>query len=160
MKLKKPCYGQIDAPRRWWQEADRRLRTLRFRPHRLDPCLYLSHRADGVLDGLICIHVDDLLGAGDPSSSSWKKRVVDLKRTFKFREWKDNQEALEFCGGEFNLKKGIHIRHANYVAKLKPISIDRHRKSQPELAITPSELKQLRTLLCSLQWPATHGSDA
>ena len=41
MLLHKPVYGQLDAPKRWYLEACRRLKSLGWRPHALDPCLWL-----------------------------------------------------------------------------------------------------------------------
>ena len=52
MRPKKLCYGQIGAPRRWWQEADRRLRALSFTPKRLDPCMHCAYQEDGTLCGI------------------------------------------------------------------------------------------------------------
>ena len=85
MLLVKPVYGQLDAPRRWYLEAVHRLRSLGLRQHILDPCTFLIYETDhedpyqpGVprpailgddrLCGMICLHVDDMLGAGDPNS--------------------------------------------------------------------------------------------
>lgn len=82
MLLKKPCYGQLDAPRRWFLEATRRLKQLGLRQHCMDPCLFMLYETDfpdepatssdlvvgtDRLCGLICIHVDDLLGTGCPN---------------------------------------------------------------------------------------------
>ena len=160
MLLNKPCYGQADAPRRWWMEADSRLKRLGLLPHPLDPCLYLSFDANTELDGMISLHVDDMLGAGDAAaegSPSWRQRITKLRLTFQFREWKDN-DSLEYCGAEIEVKSldgGFTLRHANYAKKLKPITIDKHRVSRVDAPVTEAELKQLRGLLCSLQWPAT-----
>ena len=41
MLLYKPCYSQLDAPRRWYLEATRRLTELKLVPHVLDPCSFL-----------------------------------------------------------------------------------------------------------------------
>ena len=38
--------GQLDAPRRWYLEAVRRLRALGLRQHVLDPCTFLIYEAD------------------------------------------------------------------------------------------------------------------
>ena len=46
MKLRKPCYGQLDAPRRWWMEATRRLLDLGLRRHPFDPCCFLAYTQD------------------------------------------------------------------------------------------------------------------
>ena len=43
MLLVKPVYGQLDAPRKWYLEAVRRLRSLGLRQHILDPCTFLVY---------------------------------------------------------------------------------------------------------------------
>ena len=40
MLLIKPVYGQLDAPKKWYLEATRRLTSLNWIPHPLDPCLW------------------------------------------------------------------------------------------------------------------------
>ena len=47
MLLHKPIYGQLDAPRRWFLEATRRLTSIGLRPHLLDPCAFPDLR-DGL----------------------------------------------------------------------------------------------------------------
>ena len=161
MLLNKPCYGQADAPRRWWMEADSRLQSIGLRPHRLDPCLYLSFNSKNKLDGLVVLHVDDMLGAGDEltdDNPSWRRRIAQLKSTFNFREWQNGQD-LEYCGAEITVHNietdGFSLRHSKYAKKLKPITIDKHRINKVTEPVNATELKQLRGLLCSLQWPAT-----
>ena len=83
MALIKPVYGQLDAPRRWWQEATRRLTQEGWVPHFL-----LHHRNDdGSSDpcGLIALHVDDMLGAGDGSCPTYIAAERRLKEVFDFR---------------------------------------------------------------------------
>ena len=41
MFLRKPVYGQLDAPRRWYLEAIRRLTSLGWKQRSLDPCAFL-----------------------------------------------------------------------------------------------------------------------
>ena len=112
MFLNKPCYGQIDAPRRWYLEAVRRLKSLGFRQHLLDPCCFLLYEedfedgkanptmnntlGDQRLCGLVCIHVADLLGAGNTESVVYNRVVDELKKTFNFREWKESKDQ-ETC---------------------------------------------------------------
>ena len=74
MFLYKPVYGQLDAPKRWFLEATRRLRNLGWLAHPMDPCLWRLYEppVDGAgprLVGLLCLHVDDMLGGGDPQSA-------------------------------------------------------------------------------------------
>ena len=83
MLLRKPCYGQIDAPRRWFLEATRRLIVIGLRPHILDSCAFLicitatdSSKCLGAerIVGMICIHVDDMLGV--PLKNRWCTRTL------------------------------------------------------------------------------------
>ena len=42
MKLVKPVYGAVDAPREWFLEATRRLKSCDFIVHPLDPCFFMA----------------------------------------------------------------------------------------------------------------------
>ena len=138
MLLKKPCYGQLDAPRRWFLDACRRLRGLGLRQHVLDPCAFLILEKDfGVTEfspgaigecglvGIICLHVDDLLGAGDGSSPTYQKIIHALKDTFTFREWHDG-ESLSYCGADIQRDaNGIKLHHTKYLQKIKPVTVSK-----------------------------------
>ena len=171
MLLKKPCYGQLDAPRRWFLEATRRLKQLGLRQHCLDPCLFMLYETDfpdepatspnlvvgpDRLCGLICIHVDDLLGTGCPDSVAYQKLEVRLKEAFNFREWHDT-EAMEYCGASLvQNDEGWKLSHENYYKKFKPITVDKNRGLDEPL--NAKDTTQLRGLLGSLQWPAVQSS--
>ena len=171
MLLKKPCYGQLDAPRRWFLEATRRLKQLGLRQHCLDPCLFMLYETDfpeepattdGLvvgsdrLCGLICIHVDDLLGTGCPSSTTYQKMEARLKEAFNFREWHDT-EAMEYCGANLHhTEEGWKLSHEHYYKKIKPITVDKNRGSTDPL--TAKDTTLLRGLLGSLQRPAVQSS--
>ena len=169
MLLKKPCYGQLDAPRRWFLEACRRLRGLGLRQHVLDPCTFLILEKDfGVTEfspgaigecglvGIICLHVDDLLGAGDGSSPTYQKIIHALKDTFTFREWHDG-ESLSYCGADIQRDaNGIKLHHTKYLQKIKPVTVSKGVGHEAELS--SREISNLRGLMGSLQWPAVQSS--
>ena len=79
LKVLKPSFGDVRAPRQWYGTADRvNQEELNFYRHKVDKCLYLSVREakDGdeearvfqssgtpyVVDGVLGVHVDDLIG--------------------------------------------------------------------------------------------------
>ena len=102
MFLYKPVYGQLDAPKRWFLEATRRLRNLGWLAHPMDPCLWRLYEppVDGAeprLVGLLCLHVDDMLGGGDPQSAVYVEAEAQLKTAFQFRTWQKD-ESFEYCG--------------------------------------------------------------
>ena len=175
MLLVKPVYGQLDAPRRWYLEAVRRLRGLGLRQHILDPCTFLVYEAvhggptgdpsepdvtflgSDRLCGMICLHVDDMLGAGDPTSDTYNKLLTELRKTFSFREWKDGSQ-LEYCGARIDrFEDGtLKLHHEEYLKKVKPLTISKHLG--PEAELDQREVTSLRGLLGAIQWPSVQSS--
>ena len=43
-RLKKPAYGMNDAPRRWWNKLDSKLRSYGLVPARADRCVYVCYK--------------------------------------------------------------------------------------------------------------------
>lgn len=146
MLLLKPCHGQIDAPRGWYLEAVERLIKMGLRQHALDPCAFLVFELDDSnydandpiyeivnsfgehrMVGIIIMHVDDLLGAGCYNNPRYQAVVEMLKHNFSFREWKEEQPVLEYCG--FKLEKiesgGRKLHETKYLEKMKPINYDK-----------------------------------
>ena len=158
MRLLKPLYGQADAPRAWFQVARRRLISCGYTPHPLDSCMFLLF--DGAnLVSAIGVHVDDLLGGGDESSSVYAKAKDDLKREFQFKHWTSDQETdtLEFCGCKLVKKGDAWVLHQqDYMAKVKPLTIQDSR--DPNRELNQKEVSGLRALLGALQWPSTQTS--
>lgn len=161
MLLKKPVYGQLDAPRRWYLEASRRLKSLGWTQHILDPCLLLLHHADAhgdpLLCGLIALHVDDMLGCGDQDDPFYIEAERALKTRFDFRTWETDEKPMEYCGVH-HIRDGFtwRLSQEQYLKKCKPMTI--HRGRQPEDEMTDHDRTQLRALLGSLQWPAVQSA--
>jgi len=93
--LKKPIYGQIDAPKRWYLEALRHLESLNWKRHQLDPCYFMLYD-ENVFKGdfpklvsILIVHVDDMLAAGDKSSATYVKAKHKLKEVFNFKIWQN-----------------------------------------------------------------------
>ena len=168
MKLIKPVYGQLDAPRKWYLEAVRRLKSLGFRQHCLDPCCFLLYETDHKdcsgdgtptdhllgpekLCCIICLHVDDMLGAGSENSATYCRVRTELREVFNFREWQTDKE-LTYCGATLQREDSTWmVNHSTYLSKVKPITV---AKRGPEAELSPAEVSRLRGLLGSLQWPA------
>ena len=165
----KPCYGQIDAPRRWFLEATH----AGWRQHVLDPCLFMlypnladqTYNKDtengnvenntGILElcGIVCLHVDDLLGSGDPQSETYQAAEVKLKEIFNFREFNSDKSTLQYCGAELKQVNDVwHLGHHDYLHRIKPITQSKASN------LDPSGVSQLRGLVGALQWPAVQSS--
>jgi hypothetical protein len=151
MLLYKPCYGQLDVPRRWYLEATRRLTELKLVLHVLDPCSFLIFEdffpevpheklgvGEGGLVGMICIHVDDLLGAGLESSAVCQHVISALKESFSFHEWKTGPD-LEYCGATIKRDgDALSLKHGQNLQRLKPMTLGKH--VGPEKPFSSSEL--------------------
>ena len=153
MLLKKPMYGQTDAPRAWFLEAKDRLLKCGLLAHPLDPCLYLAYDKKGQLSGLVSMHVDDLLIAGCVGDVE-----LELKKRFQFRTWKSLADGpLEYCGGKITwTQRGIELSYSDYLAKVKPITI-RHGSGESAAAVTQEKCGSFEDCLVHLQWPAAQG---
>jgi len=67
---------------------------------------------------MICLHAEDMLGAGDPNSPVYQDVINRLQQMFSFREWKDG-ENLEYCGA--NIEKmpdgTLRLHHSEYTSR-------------------------------------------
>ena len=173
MKLVKPMYGLCDAPRAWYEEASERILRAGggdIQRHPLDPCLFLVYRplpAERAMDPMVerdlaCIfgiHVDDLVGCGDPQDQYFIDVKKKLQEIFTFREWQDGNK-LEYCGSQIDCEKDevIVLKQEEYIHKVKPIPITKERLRDTSLAVTEKERSLLRGLIGGLQWPATQSA--
>ena len=64
-RLEKAAYGLAEAPRAWFLRLSRELKSAGLTVSQLDPCLY-SLRKGSKLLGVCGVHVDDLIGGGEP----------------------------------------------------------------------------------------------
>ena len=172
MKLVKPMYGLCDAPRAWYEEASERILRagVTIQRHPFDPCLFLVYRPlpkDQAVDlmlerDLACIfgiHVDDLVGCGDPQDQYFIDTKKKLQEIFTFREWQDGNK-LEYCGSQIDCEKDdvIMLKQEEYIHKVKPIPISKERLTDTSQAVTEKKRSLLRGLIGGLQWPATQSA--
>lgn len=190
LRMTKPAFGDVRAPKLWNKNIDSVMKSDGWRSHKLDNCLYMSFRDATrddeeaekawdetaekwkVLDGLVGLHVDDLLGCGEgiwskekmekekyrADEESFRARVKRLSEKFKFGSWDflTEEKDLTFCGGEIKLLdegREIQLRHETYLHKVKPITLQKERKQQPGEKLTPKEVHQLRAGIGALAWP-------
>ena len=174
MKLTKPMYGLVDAPKAWFDEAVTRIMDLgkgSIVQHPLDSCLFLKFdrpiqlgiedQEEPQLLAIFDIHVDDLFGAYDQKNPLALDFVADLQKIFKFREWHEGstKDELTYCGTQICKAPEGHwrIHQGDYFKKQKPITIPKSKENQ-DTPVTEKERTALRGLLGALQWPATQTS--
>ena len=123
-----------------------------------------------IVDGLLGLHVDDFVGCGEgvhnPSDfdneeldpATFSGRLHLLSKRFKFGSWDFGQSSkIVFCGAQLEQSMdymSLSVSLRDYVAKAKPISINKHRKSCPNDPCDATEHRQFRALIGALAWPA------
>ena len=86
------------------------------------------------LCGLICLHVDDLLGTGNQCSEAYNHAEKSLKETFSFRTW-DDGNSMEYCDARLMRKEDFtwELGHEEYLKKVRPSTIHRGRQTDNEM---------------------------
>ena len=155
-RLLKSAYGLSDAPLLWWEEANRRLISLKWRRHPLDRCLYCYYNGKRNLLGALILHVDDLLIAGDNNETEFLNGVVELRKGLDFGKWQSlDKEPIVYCGGKLEKNgDGLTLSFGDYVRKIAPLNVPKEEKSRD---LNTREISKVRGMLGALQWPATQG---
>ena len=164
LRLKRPVYGRPDAPRAWYEQlAGFITGEMGFQKSILDPALFVHRRKDGVADGLIVLHVDDLMVATD-GNETVENSVRLLCERFPFGEWglvEKQPGGITYCGKEIIVEtcdgeRNINLRQRGFVeGRLESVPISKDRKNQPSSKATPEEVSDFRSVLGALQWLST-----
>jgi hypothetical protein len=153
-QLSKSAYGLIDAPFLWFQELDKALRELSFRPSPFDPTVYLLYPEGATKPaGIIGVHVDDGLCGGD---EFFLTQLAKLEERYPFGSKKN--QSFVFTGIEMhqNADYSIKLSQEKYVSKIDPIHVSPERKKDLESTVTNEEQQDLRALIGSLQYAAVN----
>ena len=151
-KLKKTVYGLCDAARAWYMRVKEELKMLSIEMCSMDNSLFYWRR-NGVLEGIICIYVDDFLYAG---TQRFCNMVIEkLKEKFLI----GSAESLNFTYVGLRIqsyKDGWTIDQNQYIAGLDMIPINKQRASEKKEALDDKEKKEYRALVGQLNWISTH----
>ena len=146
------AYGRVDAPLLFYKELSSQLKGLGFVQHPLEPCVFLLY-SDGVLNGILGVHVDDGVCGGDAKFSQ-KIQALQTKLPFGSRKFRN----FVFTGIHLEQFPDFSIRasQGEYVKNIPQIDIGRPRRISPEATVTEAERSKLRGLVGSLQYAVTH----
>ena len=164
MRLKRPVYGRPDAPRAWYEALSGFIMNeLGFEKSVLDPALFIHRNGFGVPNGMLVVHVDDLMVATN-GDSEVEQMVGRLYERFPFGEWstvKDQEGGITYCGKEIVVEREgdenvIRMRQRGFVeGRLDVVPIEKSRKGDPNSKASPSEVTDFRSVLGALQWLST-----
>ena len=151
------AYGRIDAPYLWYKAFRETLEKLGFVTCPLDGCLFslVTPEKDGSprIRGVLGIHVDDGIGGGD---GYFHGVLQKLKGIYDFGAY--NEGSFEFCGVRYRQWDDgtIEMDQTEYLRRIEPIEIPKHRRMDPKSDLTPVEVQHLRRICGSLQFAAVH----
>ena len=152
-RLKKACYGLVDAPLEWFLTVSEFLVSIGFEKCVCDPCCF-KFVENGILIGLVGGHVDDFLFCGLSGCKTWERLCQKIQERFKWGTWeKDN---FIQCGVEISRLPcgGFSLGQTQYIDDLKEIQINAERRRQPKSATSDLEKTRLRAALGALAWSA------
>lgn len=164
LRLRRPVYGRPDAPRAWYEQISKFIMgDMGFERSILDPALFVHRDGLGNPNGMLVLHVDDLMVATD-GSEHIEQAVHRLFNRFPFGEWdlvKDCTHGVTYCGKEIrvgsdNGERTIVLGQKGFSeGRLETVPIEKERKQNPDAEVTEEERSDFRSVLGSLQWLST-----
>ena len=160
MHMKKAAYGFADAPRRWFMTSDKVLKQIGFKSSCGDPATYYLQSVDEnsneiVLNGMMCLNVDDGLCAGDQTFEKALKKYYD---NFKVNPEKGSDTTVEYTGAEISKigKNMISMSQKLYsiIIEHPQYEVDTARMKMPGEKLNEQEKNVLRQYCGMLGWPS------
>ncbi len=149
-KLNKCLYGLKDASRKWYMRVLAKLKDLKFVKSAHDKGLFYLFK-DGVLIGMIALHVDDFLTAGSPYF--YNTILPQLLSDFKVGK----TETQQFMYTGFYLKQdqdGVLLDQDKYVDNAKIPAVDSKSFPDKKREMSQDELTLLRQITGMVNWCA------
>jgi len=153
-ELLKSAYGLCNAPLLWYEELKGALLNLGFQISPLDPCLFVLPKRDKKgIHGVVGIHVDDGLGAGD---KEFEEAIRKLETRYPFGS--THHTDFQFTGIHIhqNWDGSIELDQTKYVEDITHIDVPRERRQSQDEPVDEKERQALRGLVGSLQYAATN----
>ena len=149
----------LQKPLDFWLALREHLISDGWKESVLEPALFYHRDEEGVLNGILITHVDDLEGGVRPGleeklfqKSSQSLDFATNHRfsfTFRGREIKQSEKKDEHgnvCGGY------IDVCMRNYALSMSKITVSKERRAQPEADLTEEEQRILNSGAGELGW--------
>ena len=151
-KLKKAVYGLCDAARVWYLRVKEKLLLLSAKMCSLDNSLFRWYN-NGMLEGLMCIHVDDFLYCG---TKEFEKCVIEKIRK-EFLVGSSASGSFKYLGlNVMPNTEGISVDQIQYASSLNTLEVTYARAMQKNSELSEEEKTGYRSLIGQLSWISTH----
>ena len=148
-RLNKAVYGLNEASRKWYNRIKSELIAIGMKKSLYDEALFYWKK-DGIIEGLMSLHVDDILYGG---SEQFEEEVITpLKSVIKI----GSHESSEFKYLDMEVcAKGntISIEKLEYISSIEEVRLAHGRKITDIL--TTNEQYQFRAVCGQLNWVST-----
>ena len=147
--LKKCVYGLRDASRKWYLRLDEALTKLGLERMLLDEGVYIW-RNEGHFNGMVCLHVDDLMCTGDMKFRT--EVIASLKKTFLIST--EGEDKFKYLGLQIKQKPdgSIVVDQTHYVKTLDEPAIDISMKRRKDDPLDAEEKRELKRFAGQLAW--------
>ena len=144
--LQRGAYGLIDGSRLFYLQLKEKLEELGLKKVSGDSALFTYHK-DGKLDGIVCVHVDDLLLLGNDAFMTLVNQK--LFKIFKFS--KVEKDKFKYLGCEVvkHDNGDISINQNEYIRNVQEVVCPSRRNNCP---VEESERKEIRRVVGELLW--------
>ena len=149
-KLKVALYGLNDASLQFYFKCREVLLSLGCSQSTFDPAMFIKHNESGDLIGMIVLHVDDFLHAGNEEfRSKVSRKLEDI-----FTMGKTEQKAFRYVGFDIEQEEvGIRVSMKTYAEeKIDIFDVDPARAMRQEDNLTEEEKSQLRKTAGRIGW--------
>ena len=153
VKVKRGCYGLVDAPLEWYRSISEYLQSLGLVKSWAEPCCWFW-KPQGELRAVVAGHVDDFLFSGSETDSEWKAIEQKIQQHFRWSDWEEN--TFTQCGVliEAQVDGSFHLSQPHYMDKVNEINLSATRKRELHSPTTEHEKGQLRSVLGAISWHA------
>ena len=147
-RLNKCLYGLKDASRKWYMRLQTKLKELGFTKSPLDKGLFYLIK-DGILIGVVGIHVDDFFYAGtDEFIEKVMPQILGI-----FKVGKSESSEFMYTGFMFRQdKEGITIDQNKYIENVNVPQVNVRSFTDKKREMTHDELSMLRQITGVLNW--------
>ena len=161
LRAKKAIYGFAEAARLFWLALREHLLSDGWVESSLEPALFYHRSPEGVLNGILVTHVDDLEGGIRPGMEEKLFRLSSqsldfatshrLSFTFRGREVKQSEKR----NADGNVRGGhIDVCMRNYALSMSKIAVSKERRTQVDADLTEEEQRVLNSGAGELGWIA------
>ncbi|CAE7947875.1 RE1 [Symbiodinium sp. KB8] len=137
-KLKRACYGLVDAPLEWYKTIAEYLQDIGLTRLWSDSCAWVW-RPGGpgtAVRGMITGHVDDFLFGGSVEDQGWTRILELIKNRFKWGDW--DQGSFVQCGVQVDtIPEGFALSQPRYLDTVDEIPVSTQRRKGLQDTTTP-----------------------